>query len=78
MDAVVNFVLATSVWAAVGLSALPRTINQTESTSIRETMTVNAICVKIKCHGDFPVSSSRRYAEVKQDARGTQPRRIKG
>jgi hypothetical protein len=29
---------------------------------------VNVTCTKIKCHGDFPVSSTRRYAEAKHDA----------
>jgi hypothetical protein len=65
MNAIVNFVLATSIWAAVGHSGLPPAINQTESTSIRDTIAVNANCTKIKCHGDFPVSSTRRYAQAK-------------
>ena len=69
MDAIVNLVLATSVWAAVGYSGLPPAINQTESTPIRDPIAANATCTKIKCQGDFPVSSTRRYAEAKHDAR---------
>lgn len=73
MDAVVNFVLATSVWAAVGLSVLLPTINQSEATSIRDTIAANATCTKIKCHGDFPTSSTRRYAQAKHDRRVPSP-----
>jgi hypothetical protein len=68
MDAIVNFVLASSVSAAIGYSWLQPAINQTDSTSIRDTIAVNVTCTKIKCHGDFPVSSTRRYAEAKHDA----------
>lgn len=69
MDAIINLVLATSVSAAIGYSWWQPATNQTESTLIRDTIAVNANCTKIKCHGDFPVSSTRRYAEVKHDAR---------
>lgn len=69
MDAIVNIVLATSVSAVIAHSGLAPTIDQTESTSIRDTIAVNTFCLKIKCHGDFPVSSTRRYAEAKHDAR---------
>ena len=64
MDAILTVVLATSVSAAVGFSGLPSAINQTESTPIRDPIAVNETCTKIKCHGDFPVSSTRRYAEA--------------
>jgi hypothetical protein len=69
MDAIVNFVLATSVSAAIGYSGLSPAINQAESTSNSDTIALKADCLKIKCHGDFPVSSTRRYAEAKHDAR---------
>jgi hypothetical protein len=68
MDAIVNLVLATSVSAVLVYSWLPPVIDETEPASIRETMAVTAICVKIKCRGDFPVSSTRRYAEAEHDA----------
>jgi hypothetical protein len=64
MDAIVNVVLATSIWATLGHSGLPPAINQIESTPIRDPIAVNETCTKIKCHGDFPVSSTRRYAEA--------------
>ena len=76
MDAGVNVVLATSIWAAVGHSGLPPAINQPESTWIRDTNAVNANCTKIKCQGDFPVSSNRRYAEAKQDGHYREPHGI--
>jgi hypothetical protein len=69
MDGIVNFVLATSASAVLVYSWLPPVIDETESTSIWNTMAVNATCTKIKCHGDFPVTSTRRYAEEKHDAR---------
>lgn len=68
MDAIVNLVLATSVSAVLVYSWLPPETDEIESASIRETTAANAICVKIKCHGDFPVSPTRRYAEAKHDA----------
>ena len=68
MDAIVNLVLATSISAAIIYSGLPPAIDETEPTSIRETMAVSAICVKIRCHGDFPASFTRRYAESNYDA----------
>jgi hypothetical protein len=64
MDAIVYLVLVTSICATVAYSGLLPTISQTESTSIRDTIDVNAICVKIKCLGDFPVLSNRKYAEA--------------
>ena len=78
MDAIVNLVLATSVSAAIAYSGLPPTINQTESTSIRDPIAMNAICTKIKCYGDFPVSSTRRYAEAEQDGHYREPHGIEG
>ena len=78
MHAIVNLVLVTSICAAVAHSGLLPTINQTESTSIRDTIAVNAICTKIKCHGDFPISSTRRYAEAKQDGHYREPHGIEG
>jgi hypothetical protein len=68
MGAIVNLVLAASVSAVFVYSWLPPVIDETESTSIWNTMAVDAACTKIKCHGDFPVSHTRRYAEVKQQA----------
>ena len=64
MDAIVNLVLATSICAVVVHYGLLPAINQPESTSIRDTIAANAICAKIKCLGDFPVSSNRKYAEA--------------
>jgi len=78
MDAIVNLVLATSIWAAVGHSGLPPGINQIEPNSIGDTIAVNANCTKIKCHGDFPISSTRRYAEAKQDGHHREPHGIEG
>lgn len=69
MDAIVNLVLASAVSAAIAHPGFQTAFNETESASIRDTIAVNAICTKIKCHGDFPVSSTRRYAEAKHDAR---------
>jgi len=69
MDAIVNFVLATSVSAMVVCSWLPPEYYEREYTSIRDTVAVKAICTRIKCHGDFPVSSTRQYAEAIGDAR---------
>ena len=64
MDAIVNLVLATSVSAMVVYSWLSPEYDEREYTSIRDTIAVNAACVEIKCHGDFPVSSNRKYAEA--------------
>ena len=64
MDAIVNLILATSISAVVVPYGLLAAINETESTSIRDTIAMNAICAKIKCLGDFPVSSNRKYAET--------------
>ena len=64
MVAIVNLVLATSVSAVIVYSWLPPAINHTESTPIRDAIAVNETCTKIKCHGDFPVSSNRKYAEA--------------
>ena len=64
MDAIVNFVLATSVSAVLVYSWLPLETDEIEPESIRDTVAVNATCVEIKCHGDFPVSSNRKYAEA--------------
>jgi len=64
MDAIVNLILATSICVTVAYSGLLTTINQTESTLIRHTIDVNAICAKAKCQGDFPVSSNRKYVEA--------------
>jgi hypothetical protein len=76
MDAIVNFVLATSVSAMVVCSWLPPEYDEMEYTSIRDTVAVKAICTRIKCQGDFPVSSIRQYADAKQGARGTEARRF--
>ena len=64
MDAIVNLVLATSVSAVLVYSWLPPETDETQPASIRDTIAVNATCVAIKCHGDFPVSSNRKYAEA--------------
>ena len=74
MDAIVNLVLATSVSAAIVYTWLPPEIDETGPSSIRDAITVNAICVKIKCHGDFPMSSTRRYAETKHNAQNANVR----
>lgn len=78
MDAGVNLVLATSIWAAVGHSGLPPAINQIELNSIADTIAVIANCTNIKCHGDFPISSTRRYAEAKQNGHYREPHGIEG
>lgn len=78
MVAIVNLVLATSVSAVIVYSWLPPAINQTESTPIRDAIAVNETCTKIKCQGDFPVTSSRRYAEAKQDVHYREPHGIEG
>jgi hypothetical protein len=67
MDAIVNFVLATSVSSMVVYSWLPPEHDEREYTSIRDTVAVKAICTETKCLGDFPVSSTRRYAEAEED-----------
>jgi hypothetical protein len=65
MDAFVNLVLATSVSAVIVHSWLPPAIDESESTSNREPIAATATCTTvIKCHGDFPVPSNRKYAEV--------------
>ena len=64
MDAIVNLVLATSVSAVLVYSWLPPETDETQPASIRDTIAVNATCVEIKCHGDFPVSSNRKYAKA--------------
>lgn len=64
MDAIVNFVLATSVSVVVVCLWSPPNDCETEPTLMRKTIAVNAICAKIKCLGDFPVSSNRKYAEA--------------
>ncbi len=65
MDAIVNLVLATCVSAVIVHSWLTPAIDDTESTSNREPIAANAICTTvIKCHGDFPESSNRKYAEA--------------
>ena len=64
MDAIVNFVLATFVSAAVVCPRSPLENGETQYTSTRTTIAVNAACVEIKCHGDFPVWSNRKYAEA--------------
>ena len=69
MNAIDYVFIAISVSAVIAYSGLLPAINETESTSIRDTFAVNEICTKIKCQGDFPVSSTRRYAEVKHDTR---------
>ncbi len=74
MNAIDYLFLAISVSAVVAISGLLPATNEIESTSIRDTFAANAICTKIKCHGDFPVSSSRRYAEAERDARNGRAR----
>ena len=64
MHAMANLVLVTSIWATLEHSELPSPMNQAELTMIRDTIAVNATCVEIKCHGDFPLSSNRKYAEA--------------
>ena len=64
MDAIVNLVLATSVSAVIVCPWSPPENDEAEYTSIPDTMAVNATCTKIKCLGDFPVSSNRKYAEA--------------
>ena len=51
--------------AAVGYFALPFSIDQTESFATREMVAVEPQCTKT-CQGDFPVSSNRKYAEVRE------------
>jgi len=74
MNAIDYLILAISVSAVIAYSGLAPAINETGATSIRDTFAANAICTKIKCHGDFPVSSSRRYAEAERDARNGRAR----
>jgi len=69
MDETERLFLATLASAAIAYSGLSPAINQAESTSNSDTIALKADCLKIKCHGDFPVSSTRRYAEAKHDAR---------
>ena len=64
MHAIVNLVLVTSICGAIANSGLTPSIDQIESTSNREPIGANASCTMIKCHGDFPVSSNRKYAEA--------------
>ena len=68
MNAIDYLFLAISVSAVIAYSGLLPAINETESKSIRDSFAVNEICTKIKCQGDFPVSSARRYAEAERDA----------
>ena len=63
MNAIDYVFIVISVSAVIAYTGLLPAINETESTSIRDTFAVNEICTKIKCQGDFPVSSTRRYAE---------------
>jgi len=66
MNATVNLVLASSVWAAIGFPVqLPAAI-QTQPGSTQEAVVSEANCGVIKCQGDFPVSSNRKYAEAKR------------
>ena len=76
MHAIVNLVLATSVWALVGHAELVPAINEAGSTPIRDAITVNEICTKIKCQKDFPVSSTRQFAEAEQNRRYGEHQRI--
>jgi hypothetical protein len=78
VDASVNLFLATSIWAAVGHSGLPPAINQIEPQSIADTIAVIANWTTIKCQGDFPTSSTRRYAEANQDGHYTESHGTEG
>jgi len=66
VNATVNFVLASSVWAAIGFSATFPAANQTQPNSAQEAVSFEVNCVAIKCQGDFPVSSNRKYADAKR------------
>ena len=66
MNATVNLVFATTAWAAIGFLAQLATAKQTQTNSTQEAAFFEANCVTIKCQGDFPVSSNRKYAEAKR------------
>ena len=66
MNATVNLVLAISVWAAIGFPIELPAANQTQPNSTQEAVIFEANCAVIKCQGDFPVSSNRKYAEAKR------------
>ena len=64
MNATVNLVFATTAWAAIGFPVQLPAAYQTRPDSTREAVVFEADCAVIKCQGDFPVSSNRKYAEA--------------
>jgi hypothetical protein len=58
-----NIFIASVIWIAVGSSVPSLAIDQTELFPTREAGPVEAPCPS-NCQGDFPVSSSRKYAEA--------------
>ena len=66
MNATVNLVLAISAWAAIGFPVQLATANQTQTNSTQEAAFLETNCAVIKCQGDFPVLSTRKYAEEKR------------
>ena len=66
-----NIFIASVIWVTVEASVPSLAIDPIEVFTTREVLTPEAQCPN-NCQGDFPVSSNRKYAEAKHDARGTE------
>lgn len=58
-----NMLIATVNCAAVGILIFPHAIDPPELFPDLEALTVEAQCPS-NCQGDFPVSSTRKYAQA--------------
>ena len=57
-----NSFITSLIWVTVGSAAVALAIDQTELFPTWDALSVDAQCPS-NCKGDFPVSSSRKYAE---------------
>ena len=58
-----NMFVTSVICVIVGWSVLSLAIDQTESTPLQASVTAEAQC-STNCQGDFPVSSTRKYAQA--------------
>ena len=63
MNATVNLVVGISAWAAMGFPVPLPAASKAPPGSTTQAVVFEADCAVIKCKGDFPVSSNRKYAE---------------
>ena len=57
-----NFV-TFAILITIGSSVASLAIDEAELIATREALVVDAQCTHVKCHGDFPVLTNRKYAE---------------